>query len=332
MQLGTEDDWWQRLLRYRFSPGLFMTCCVCFLCGIHHQQRCGFAFVQGKWLEAVDSLFALIRGPLTADTGTTAVCTHLETCGSLGGWPTFAPLLERAARCVAEHTACNVIPTDCRCKALQVSTNEALQMLSECSLLCMHMSSQHRPTPKCILVYFKCILMLLHSRWCPCVSVLIVLRRMNVKHVDTGMFIVHVVKNFKNISPFYVPNYFMAGTNWQQWRLQLVPVKKQARRPITHTSPKTLKMNICEVPVQYKLYKKTIWCCNLWSFQSQGGSLWFSTCGSGSPQRDTKQKSDGCKMINWIKTRDSTALSNSFLPLVLPTLLIPSHLWITQPW
>lgn len=137
MQLGSEDDWWQRLLSYRFSTGLFMTCCFCFLCGTHHQQRCGFAFVQGKWLEAVDSLFALWRQTqallLCAITGRDVRVSWRVTyfCSPSG--------LLWAASCVAEHTACNVIPTDCRCKALQVSTNEALQMLSEYSLLCMHL-------------------------------------------------------------------------------------------------------------------------------------------------------------------------------------------------
>lgn len=134
-------------------------------------------------------------------------------------------LPERAASCVAEHTACNVIPTDCRCKALQVTTNEALQMLSECSLLCMHMSSQHQPTPKCILVYFKCILMSLHSHWCPCVRVLIVLRRMNVKYVDTGMFIVHVVKILRTFRLFMCQTISWSGlignnedSSWSQSR------------------------------------------------------------------------------------------------------------------
>lgn len=69
-------------------------------------------------------IFAFIAGPLTADGSTTA-----GMWGSLGGWPTFAPLdglLERAAaNRAAEYNACNVIPTDCRCKALQVTTNQA---------------------------------------------------------------------------------------------------------------------------------------------------------------------------------------------------------------
>lgn len=64
-----------------------------------------------------------------ADTSTAAAWNHWERCvglweGDLLLLPLFG-LLERAASCTAEHTACNVIPSDCRCKARQAPTNEA---------------------------------------------------------------------------------------------------------------------------------------------------------------------------------------------------------------
>ena len=59
-------------------------------------------------------------------------------------------LLERAASCAAEHAARNVIPPDCRCRAptSHRQMKHVCRMLRECSLLCMHVSSQHRRTPK----------------------------------------------------------------------------------------------------------------------------------------------------------------------------------------
>lgn len=146
-------------------------------------------------------------------------------------------LPERAASCVAEHTACNVIPTDCRCKALQVSTNEALQMLSECSLLCMHVFS----APTYSKMYSRLFQMHFNvaalTHWCPWVSVLIVLRRMNVKYVDTGMFIVHVVKILRTFHHFMCQTISwsaLIGNNEDSsW--------SQSRNRLAHTSPKHRK-------------------------------------------------------------------------------------------
>lgn len=88
------------------------------LCAVKHRDK-----------ELSTPILASVAVPLMADASTTAVWNHWEICvglweGDLLLLPSFG-LLERAARLTAEHTACNVVPSDCRCKALQATTNEA---------------------------------------------------------------------------------------------------------------------------------------------------------------------------------------------------------------
>lgn len=109
-----------------------------------------FLCVPGQVSGRVPStpIFAFIAGPLMADGSTTA-----GMWGSLGGWPTFAPLyglLERAAAsCAAEYNDGNVIPADCRCKALQVTTNQAYRCCAH-GLYNAWLSFWLWLTPKCM--------------------------------------------------------------------------------------------------------------------------------------------------------------------------------------
>ncbi len=117
---------------YHISNRLFMTHLLLLFYPARHLTGAGLFFLcaeGNEWKGAVDSHFCSHQRPSHGRHKHYSSVESLgEMCGSLGGWPTFAPLfglLERAASCAAEHTACNVIPSDCRCEALQATTNEA---------------------------------------------------------------------------------------------------------------------------------------------------------------------------------------------------------------
>lgn len=120
---------------------------------------------RSEWKRAVDSHFCSHQRP---SHGRHKHCCSVESlgmCGSLWGWPTFAPLfglMGRAVSCTAERTACNVIPSDCRCKALQATTNEAWCADAAWMFCIMHacVFSAATYSKMYSLVYFKWILIL----------------------------------------------------------------------------------------------------------------------------------------------------------------------------
>lgn len=85
--------------------------------------------VKQRGKELSTPILPHITGHLMADASTTAAWNHWERCaglweGDLLSLPSFG-VPERAASLTAEHTVYNVIPSDCRCKALQATTDEA---------------------------------------------------------------------------------------------------------------------------------------------------------------------------------------------------------------
>lgn len=156
-----DDLQWIAMIPLNGLPAIHLPPLLFFQCGIWQQRRWGFsAFVREKraeWKGAVDShFFAPIRGPGTADTSTTAAWNHWERCVGLWEGDLLFFLLpslvcRRELRVALLSTRLrNVIPPDCRCKAptSHRQMRRVCKMPRECSLLCMHVSSQHRRTPK----------------------------------------------------------------------------------------------------------------------------------------------------------------------------------------
>lgn len=109
--------------------------------------------VSGRELSTLIS--ALIRGPLTADTSTTAAWNHWERCvglyeGDLLLLPSLVCCRELRVPPLSTHLVMLSLLT-AGARLYKSLPMRRVQMLCECSVLCMHMSSQHRLTPKCIL-------------------------------------------------------------------------------------------------------------------------------------------------------------------------------------
>lgn len=99
------------------------------LCGTYQgQQWVFYAFVH-RGRELSSPIFASIRGPFHDRHKRHCNMDSLGSCvglwdGDLLLLASFI-LLERATSHSAEYTAGNLIPSDCRCKALQATINEA---------------------------------------------------------------------------------------------------------------------------------------------------------------------------------------------------------------
>lgn len=101
---------------------------------------------KNKWKGAVDSHFCSHQRP---SHGRHKHCCSVESLGemsgSLGGWPTFAPLfglLERAASSAAEHTQLVMLSLlTAGARLYKPLPMRHVQMLLESSILCMHVFS-----------------------------------------------------------------------------------------------------------------------------------------------------------------------------------------------